>query len=183
MRLLEFNRDEGGANPIPARPRALPKTAKPSLKKPETTAAPSPARAATVKRSPKRTKAARQAKVFPLNSVTPSQARRKPIDLEQLQHRVGVLEKRIKARTEALGDEVAAKDLEKLKQRMQLLERNINSELWAAKQPRRWVMKWRQKTWKNSSNACNCWNATLTANCGPPNNVNTPCCKSWQNPP
>jgi len=134
MRLLEFNRDEGGANPIPAKPHALPETAKPSLKKPETAAAPSPARAATVKRSPKRTKPARQAKVFPLKSVTTPQARRKPIDLEQLQHRVGVLEKRIKARTEALGDEVAAKDLEKLKQRMQLLERNINSELWAAKQ-------------------------------------------------
>jgi hypothetical protein len=134
MRLLEFNRDEGGANPIPAKPHALPETAKPSLKKPETAAAPSPARVATAKGAPKRTKAARQAKVFPLNSVTTPQARRKPIDLEQLQHRVGVLEKRIKARTEALGDEVAAKDLEKLKQRMQLLERNINSELWAAKQ-------------------------------------------------
>ena len=125
MRLLEFNRDEGGANPIPAKPHALPETAKPSLKKPETTATPSPARAATVKRSPKRTKPARQAKVFPLNSVTTPQARRKPIDLEQLQHRVGVLEKRIKARTEALGDEVAAKDLEKLKQRMQLLARSM----------------------------------------------------------
>ena len=134
MRLLEFNRDEGGANPIPAKPRSLPKTAKASLKQPETAAAPSPTRAATAKRSPKRTKPAMQAKVFPLNSVTTPQARRKPIDLEQLQHRVGVLEKRIKARTEALGDEVAAKDLEKLKQRMQLLERNINSELWAAKQ-------------------------------------------------
>ena len=111
MRLLEFNRDEGGANPIPAKPHALPETAKPSLKKPETAAAPSPARAATVKRSPKRTKPARQAKVFPLKSVTSPQPRRKPIDLEQLQHRVGVLEQRIKARTEALGDEVTAKDL------------------------------------------------------------------------
>ena len=134
MRLLEFNRDEGGANPIPAKPHALPKTAKPSLKQPETATPSSPARAATVKRPPKRTKPAKQARVFPLKSVTTTQARRKPIDLEQLQHRVGVLEKRIKARTAALGDEVAAKDLEKLKQRMQLLERNINSELWAAKQ-------------------------------------------------
>ena len=132
MRLLEFSRDEGGANPIPAKPHPLPETAKPSLKKPDT--APSPTRAATVKRSPKRTKPAKPAKVFPLKALTPPRARRKPIDLEQLQHRVGVLEQRIKARTEALGDEVAAKDLEKLKQRMQLLERNINSELWAAKQ-------------------------------------------------
>ncbi|MEN8205234.1 MAG: hypothetical protein ABFS24_04390 [Pseudomonadota bacterium] len=133
MRLLEFNRDEGGANPIPANPRSQPKTA-PPLKQTATAKTPSPARASTVKKSPKRTKSARQAKVFPLKSVTPPQARRKPIDLEQLQNRVGVLERRIKARTEALGDEVAAKDLEKLKQRMKLLERNINSELWAAKQ-------------------------------------------------
>ena len=131
MRLLEFNRDEGGANPIPAKPRSLPDTTKPHLKQPETAAAPSPARTATVNRSPRKTK---QAKVFPLKSVAPQQVRRKPIDLEQLQHRVSVLEKRIKARAEALGDEVATKDLEKLKQRMQLLERNINSELWAAKQ-------------------------------------------------
>jgi hypothetical protein len=134
MRLLEFNRDEGGANPIPAKPHTLPKTAKPSLQQPATATAPSPARAATAKRSPKRTKPAKPARVFPLKSVTTPQARRKPIDLEQLQHRVSVLEKRIKDRTEALGDEVASKDLEKLKQRMQLLERNINSELWAAKQ-------------------------------------------------
>ena len=129
MRLLEFNRDEGGANPIPAKPRSLPKTAKPSLKQAKTLATPSPA-----KRSPKRSKPAKQARVFPLKSVAPPQARRKPIDLEQLQHRVGVLEQRIKARAEALDDEVAAKDLEKLKQRMKLLERNINNELWAAKQ-------------------------------------------------
>ena len=134
MRLLEFNRDEGGANPIPAKPHSLPKTAKPSLKRAKTLAAPSPARTTTAKRSLKKTKPAKQARVFPLKSVATPQTRRKPIDLEQLQQRVGMLEQRIKARAEALDDEVAAKDLEKLKQRMKLLERNINSELWAAKQ-------------------------------------------------
>jgi hypothetical protein len=135
MRLLEFNRNEGGANPIPAKPHSLPKTAKPSLKQAETLATPSPASSTKAKRSPKRTKPAKKARVFPLKSVAPPpQTRRKPIDLEQLQQRVGVLEQRIKARAEALDDEVAAKDLENLKQRMKLLERNINSELWAAKQ-------------------------------------------------
>lgn len=134
MRLLEFNRNEGGANPIPAKPNSLPKTAKPSLKQAKTLAAPSPARTTTAKRPLKRNKPAKQARVFPLKAVATPQTRRKPIDLEQLQQRVGMLEQRIKARAEALDDEVAAKDLEKLKQRMKLLERNINSELWAAKQ-------------------------------------------------
>ena len=114
MRLLEFGRDEGGANPLPAdrtpvqkSPAATPETPRPLAK------------------------AARKARVFP---IKPGNAQRKPIDLEQLQQRVEVLEKRIKARTEALGDEVAKRDLEQLKQRMKLLERNLNNELWAAKQ-------------------------------------------------
>ena len=136
MRLLEFNQDEGGANPILANPKSLPKTTKKPFKKPATAAAPSPASAPTTRRSPKSVRPVRQSKSkgFPLKSVPTPRARRKPIDLEQLQQRVSVLEQRLKARTEALDDEVAAKDLEKLKQRMKLLERNINNELWAAKQ-------------------------------------------------
>ena len=120
MRLLEFGRDEGGANPLQ-------------------TGRPDPADGAPVQKSPAAileaprplAKPARKARVFP---IKPGNAQRKPIDLEQLQQRVEVLEKRIKARTEALGDDVAKRDLEMLKQRMKLLERNVNNELWAAKQ-------------------------------------------------
>lgn len=123
MRLLEFGRDEGGANPLQ-------------------TGRPDPADGAAVQKSPAATLEAprplakparntRKARVFP---IKPGNGQRKPIDLEQLQQRVEVLEKRIKSRTEALGDDIAKRDLESLKQRMKLLERNVNNELWAAKQ-------------------------------------------------
>jgi len=123
MRLLEFGRDEGGANPLQ-------------------TGRPDPADGAAVQKSPAATLEAprplakparntRKARVFP---IKPGNGQRKPIDLEQLQQRVEVLEKRIKSRTEALGDDIAKRDLELLKQRMKLLERNVNNELWAAKQ-------------------------------------------------
>ena len=126
MRLLEFGLDEGGANPVPTRQQSRPEAAKP-FKVPATAKAPSPS-------SPITSKPAKKARVYPLKSAQTPSTLRKPIDLEQLQNRIEVLEQRIKARTEALGDEVAARDLAKLKQRMKLLEHNINNELWAAKQ-------------------------------------------------
>ncbi len=125
MRLLEFGHDEGGANPLPPG-RTAPADSTPIQKSPA--AIPETPRTAT-----KSARNTRKAKVFPI-SPKPGNTQRKPIDLEQLQQRVAVLEKRIKARTEALGDEVARRDLEQLKQRMKLLERNVNNELWAAKQ-------------------------------------------------
>ena len=133
MRLLEFGLDEGGANPVPTRQQSRPDAAKP-FKVPETARAPSPPAPAT-SRPPKTNRApVKKARVYPLKSTATPDRLRKPIDLEQLQNRIEVLEQRIKARTEALGDEVATRDLEKLKQRMKLLEHNINNELWAAKQ-------------------------------------------------
>ena len=127
MRLLEFGRDEGGANPVSAGQAAATETGQPVHLK-----AAQPAAAATLAK-PRRSTASkpRQARVFPIKS---GNTQRKPIDLEHLQQRVELLERRIKARTAALGDEEAARDLEQLKQRMKLLERNVNSELWAAKQ-------------------------------------------------
>jgi hypothetical protein len=124
MRLLEFGRDEGGANPLPANkaagtgPTPIPVTEPPAPSQP----------ALPASRTARRRK---QAKVFPIN---PGNGVRKPVDLEQLQQRVTVLEQRIKARTEALGDEVTRRDLEQLKQRMKLLERSISNELWSARQ-------------------------------------------------
>jgi flagellar motility protein MotE (MotC chaperone) len=124
MRLLEFGRDEGGASPL--------QTSRPNKKAESTPAKKSPAAIPETPKPPaKAARTASKARVFP---IKPGNAQRKPIDLEQLQQRVAVLEKRIKARTEALGDEVAKRDLEQLKQRMKLLERSVNNELWAAKQ-------------------------------------------------
>ena len=131
MRLLEFGLDDGGANPVPNRQQPRPEAAKP-FKVPATAKAPSPSSAGKPARNS--SSPVKKARVYPLKSAQKSSTLRKPIDLEQLQNRIEVLEQRIKARTEALGDEVAARDLAKLKQRMKLLEHNINNELWAAKQ-------------------------------------------------
>lgn len=60
--------------------------------------------------------------------------RRQPIDIEQLQQRVDVLERRIRERARASGRQLPARELEQLKQRMKLLERSVHNELWAAKQ-------------------------------------------------
>ena len=75
------------------------------------------------------------AKVFPVTDKklrTPAQ--RGPIDLEALQQRVVALEKRVKERAVNNRSALANQDLDELKQRLLKLERNINGELWLAKQ-------------------------------------------------
>jgi hypothetical protein len=125
MRLLEFNRDDGGANPQQAvRDQSRRKVPAPQAERPR-----KPAHTAT------ELFADRKAKVFPVKtSTTRKPIRRGPIDLEQLQHRIAVLEQRIQTRTEQPGEHPAIKELALLKQRMKLLERNLESELWAARQ-------------------------------------------------
>ena len=125
MRLLEFNRDEGGANPQQAvREQSRRKASVPPVERPR-----KPAHTAT------ELFANRKAKVFPVKtSTTRKPIRRGPIDLEQLQHRIAVLEQRIQTRAEQAGEHPAIKELALLKQRMKLLERNLENELWAARQ-------------------------------------------------
>ena len=75
------------------------------------------------------------ARAFPVNDKslrTPAQ--RGPIDLEALQQRVVALEKRVKERAANKRSAIANQELEELKQRLLKLERNINGELWLAKQ-------------------------------------------------
>lgn len=76
-----------------------------------------------------------EARVFPVKAGRVHMpAKRGPIDLENLQQRVEILEKRIRMRTETNQAGTPDFNLEQLKQRLQILERNVNSELWAAKQ-------------------------------------------------
>ena len=125
MRLLEFNRDDGGANPQQAvRDQARRKAPATPVENPRKAAHTAPELFAN-----------RKAKVFQVKtSTTRKPIRRGPIDLEQLQHRISVLEQRLQTRTEQPGEHPAIKDLALLKQRMKLLERNLESELWAARQ-------------------------------------------------
>jgi hypothetical protein len=118
MRLLEFNRDTGGANPQTLA------AAKPPSKK----------AARPVKLTPRAATPARSAKVLPLNTAeTPATARR-PIDLEQLQERIEVLEQRIQTRAQNGAEHPASRDLEILKQRVGRMQQSIHAELWAARQ-------------------------------------------------
>ncbi len=75
-------------------------------------------------------------RVFPINDETlRTPAQRGPIDLEALQQRVVALEHRVKERAAAnKRSAIATEELDELKQRMLKLERNVNGELWLAKQ-------------------------------------------------
>lgn len=122
MRLLEFNRDEGGANP-----QHLPTANK--LSKPATRAATAPQKKSALASAHPR------ARVFPVKTnTTRKPVRHSPIDLEQLQQRIVALELHMRERAERRGEQIPASELEQLKQRMKLLERSLNTELWAARQ-------------------------------------------------
>ena len=128
MRLLEFNRDAGGANPQSrtGRQAAVNKTARPVRL---TKTPPTPEKPAAGKSAP-----GKPARVLPLKAGKTSPQARKPIDLEQLQQRIEVLERRLLARTENGAEHPASHDLELLKQRVARLQQSVHSELWAAKQ-------------------------------------------------
>ncbi len=129
MRLLEFNRDAGGANPQSRAGRpAASKTARP-VRLPKAPATPAPETAAPVTATP-----GKPARVLPLKAGKTSPQARKPIDLEQLQQRIENLERRLLARHESGTEHPASRDLELLKKRVARLQQSVHSELWAAKQ-------------------------------------------------
>ena len=118
MRLLEFNRDTGGANPQTLA------AAKPASKK----------AARPVKLTPRAATPPQSAKVLPLNTTETPASLRRPIDLEQLQERIEVLEQRIQTRAQNSAEHPASRDLEILKQRVGRMQQSIHAELWAARQ-------------------------------------------------
>ncbi|MBT8117520.1 MAG: hypothetical protein KJO66_06775 [Gammaproteobacteria bacterium] len=74
--------------------------------------------------------------VFPIDggNAVKRPVRRQPIDLEQLQQRIEVIERRLRDRAPTENNQIPNKDLDHLKQRMKVLERSVHSELWQAKQ-------------------------------------------------
>ena len=118
MRLLEFNRDTGGANPQTLA------AAKPASKK----------AARPVKLTPRATTPARPASVLPRKPARTPATPRKPIDLEQLQQRIDVLEHRMQSRAQDGSEHPSSHDLEMLKQRVGRLQQSVHAELWASRQ-------------------------------------------------
>ena len=115
MRLLEFNLDASGANPQSKTTDQSP-----------------------VQKLPRPVKLDKLSgntdKIFPLNSGETIAKARKPIDLEQLQQRVKVLERRILARAGEDSAHPTSQDLDLLKQRVMRLQQSVHAELWAARQ-------------------------------------------------
>jgi len=124
MRLLEFNHADSGAGPeqpahMAAQNKGLPGTPAP--------------RVHPVRKPAHRGKST--ARIFPLKGKSVrTTAQNGPVDLEMLQQRLELLEKRIMIRAEKNQAAIPGAELEELKQRLLKLERNINSELWAARQ-------------------------------------------------
>jgi hypothetical protein len=124
MRLLEFNKDEGGANP--RRPGGKSQPGKAASVSP----LPTPRQRTA---SPKSMSPAKRG--FPVNGNTlPKPAGPLPIDIEQLQERIAVLEKRLEEVSAKSGRRATVRELKKLQQRIRNLETNLNNELWQAKQ-------------------------------------------------
>ena len=118
LRLLEFNRDAGGANPRRVA-GGTPATTPATRFDARTTA-------------PGKTTSLRPFPVKGNNVLKP--ARRNPVDLEALQTRIHALEQRIQQHSGRIERHAAVADLEGLQLRMKRLEQSLNSELWAARQ-------------------------------------------------
>ena len=120
MRLLEFNKDAGGANP----------------RRTVDAESPSAAPAATrFNARPARQTGKPASRVFPVtgnNVLKP--VRRDPAELEALQTRIHALEQRILHQTSRIERRAKTRDLDTLQVRMKRLEQSLNSELWAARQ-------------------------------------------------
>ena len=123
MRLLEFNKGEGGADP--QRVRSHPpkrKTATPGTQvNPVTPSRPS--------RIPTST-AHVQTKAYPIQgNAIRKPVQRAPFDLELLQHRIGFLEKRLQEQSDKTDKLATLKDINQLRERMNRMESSLEQAL------------------------------------------------------
>jgi hypothetical protein len=127
MRLLEFDMDTSGANP-----RRLGQGVekhKIAAKIPENLI-----KSAEKSSSTSRQQHPAQATQLPPLGMPVKQAARQPVDLEQLQERMGLIERRLQQQNRQTGNFATTRELEKLKLRMQVLERSLEHEIGAARQ-------------------------------------------------
>lgn len=123
MRLLEFNKDNAGANPRRA-PAPTAAARKPRAK--PTAAARNKIRGLTPPGA---------GKVFPIaGKALIRPARSNPVDLEQLQARIEFLESRLQSEPARTDHHATVDELESLQGRLQRLERDLETELWASRQ-------------------------------------------------
>ena len=123
MRLLEFNKDEGGANPQHARSRPD----KRKLAAPVTQA--TPVRPSKPSRIPARPSQVRNT-VYPIEGTAIRKpVQHAPIDLELLQQRIGFLERRLQDQADKTEKLATLKDIDQLRERMKRMENSLEQEL------------------------------------------------------
>lgn len=127
MRLLEFNKDEGGANPKHSRSRSS---------KREPVAAVTQANP-TVQPKPPRTPASAskvRSEAYPIQGTAIRKlVHRAPIDLEQLQQRIGFLERRLQDQSNKTEKLASLRDIQQLRERMNRMENTLEQELAATR--------------------------------------------------
>ena len=123
MRLLEFNRDEGGANPQHTRSR-------PDKRKPVAPLARSnPARPSKPSDIPSSTSKVRNT-VYPIQGTAIRKpVQHAPIDLELLQQRIGFLERRLQDQSDKTEKLATLKDIDQLRERMNRMESSLEQAL------------------------------------------------------
>ena len=120
MRLLEFNKDEGGANPQHARSR-------PDKRK--LAARATPVRPSKPSRIPASASLVRNT-VYPIEGTAIRKpVQHAPIDLELLQQRIGFLERRLQDQSDITETLATRKDLDQLRERMKRMENSLEQAL------------------------------------------------------
>ena len=127
MRLLEFNKDEGGANPQHSRSRP----AKRQPVAPVTQA--NPTGRSKPSRIPASALKVRNEAYTIQGTAIRKLVQRAPIDLEQLQQRLGFLERRLQDQSSKSEKLSTLKDIDKLRERMDRMENTLEQELATAR--------------------------------------------------
>ncbi len=123
MRLLEFNKDEGGASP--QRTKSRPGKRKPVA--PVTQA--NPARPSKPSRIPASASKVRNT-VYPIQGTAIRKpVQHAPIDLELLQQRMGFLERRLQDQSNKTEKLATLKDIDQLRERMNQMENSLEKAL------------------------------------------------------
>ncbi|MGB7933874.1 MAG: hypothetical protein WCH04_16935 [Gammaproteobacteria bacterium] len=124
MRLLEFNKDEGGANPQHARSR----TDKGKPVAPVSHA--NPARPSKPSRIPASAPKVRNT-AYPIQGTAIRKpVQHAPIDLELLQQRIGFLERRLQDQSDKTEKLATLKDIDQLRERMNRMENSLEQALY-----------------------------------------------------
>jgi hypothetical protein len=127
MRLLEFSRDAGGANPQRARaPRARREPDAPTDQA-------KPADKPSTARLSQGASKMRSDSYSIQGSAVRKLLQRGPIDLEQLQQRIGFLERRLQEQSGKTEPLATRKDLDQLRERMNRMEHSLTQELASAR--------------------------------------------------